>query len=33
MLGARRLDGEELTELPGAEQFALLQALRRAAAA
>lgn len=31
MLGARRLDGEELTELPGAEQFALLQALRRAA--
>ncbi|MFE9298032.1 ArsA family ATPase [Streptomyces niveus] len=32
MLGARRLDGEELTELPGAEQFALLQALRRAAA-
>lgn len=32
MLGARRLDGEELTELPGSEQFALLQALRRAAA-
>ncbi|MET4926710.1 ArsA-related P-loop ATPase [Streptomyces sp. PSRA5] len=32
MLGARRLDGEELTELPGAEQFALLQALRRASA-
>ncbi|WP_405802139.1 ArsA family ATPase [Streptomyces sp. NBC_01506] len=32
MLGARRLDGEELTELPGSEQFALLQALRRASA-
>ncbi|MFC8080772.1 ArsA family ATPase [Streptomyces sp. NPDC057307] len=32
MLGARPLDGEELTELPGAEQFALLQALRRASA-
>ena len=27
LLGARRLDGEELTELPGSEQFALLQAL------
>ncbi|MFJ3923771.1 ArsA family ATPase [Streptomyces sp. NPDC090022] len=33
MLGARALVGEELTELPGAEQFALLRALRRAAAA
>ncbi|MFD3520311.1 ArsA family ATPase [Streptomyces sp. NPDC058653] len=32
LLGARRLDGEELTELPGSEQFALLQALRRASA-
>ncbi|MEV0779437.1 ArsA family ATPase [Streptomyces sp. NPDC050433] len=32
MLGARPLDGEELTELPGSEQFALLQALRRASA-
>ncbi|WP_330176224.1 ArsA family ATPase [Streptomyces sp. NBC_01498] len=32
MLGARRLDGEELTELPGSDQFALLQALRRASA-
>ncbi|MER5728725.1 ArsA-related P-loop ATPase [Streptomyces sp. NPDC002138] len=33
MLGARPLGGEELTELPGAEQFALLRALRRAAGA
>ncbi|MFF5443575.1 ArsA-related P-loop ATPase [Streptomyces sp. NPDC012888] len=31
MLGARPLTAEELTELPGAEQFALLRALRRAA--
>ncbi|MFG2296695.1 ArsA-related P-loop ATPase [Streptomyces sp. NPDC048603] len=31
MLGARPLSAEELTELPGAEQFALLRALRRAA--
>ncbi|RII18247.1 Anion-transporting ATPase [Streptomyces sp. YIM 130001] len=30
--GARRLDEEELTELPGAEEFALLGALREAAA-
>ncbi|MEV8564278.1 ArsA-related P-loop ATPase [Streptomyces sp. NPDC051322] len=28
LLGAARLDEEELTELPGAEQFALLHALR-----
>lgn len=33
MVGARPLAAEELTELPGAEQFALLRALRRAAAA
>ncbi|MDJ0383331.1 ArsA-related P-loop ATPase [Streptomyces sp. G-G2] len=33
MLGARPLGAEELTELPGAEQFALLRALRRAAGA
>ncbi|MCB5181404.1 ArsA family ATPase [Streptomyces antimicrobicus] len=33
MLGARALGADELTELPGAEQFALLRALRRAAAA
>nr|WP_258025437.1 ArsA-related P-loop ATPase [Streptomyces bambusae] len=33
MLGARALGAEELTELPGAEQFALLRALRRAAGA
>ncbi|MFF1478825.1 ArsA family ATPase [Streptomyces sp. NPDC058301] len=32
LLGAGRLDGEELTELPGAEQLALLKALRQAAA-
>ncbi|WP_405981042.1 ArsA family ATPase [Streptomyces sp. NBC_00158] len=32
MLGGRPLGAEELTELPGAEQFALLRALRRAAA-
>ncbi|MBT2469765.1 ArsA family ATPase [Streptomyces sp. ISL-66] len=32
MLGARPLAADELTELPGAEQFALLRALRRAAA-
>lgn len=32
LLGAGRLDGEELTELPGAEQLALLKALREAAA-
>ncbi|MFD9343903.1 ArsA family ATPase [Streptomyces sp. NPDC060049] len=32
MLGARPLIADELTELPGAEQFALLRALRRAAA-
>ncbi|MFE1962680.1 ArsA family ATPase [Streptomyces sp. NPDC059479] len=31
LLGARRLAGEELTELPGSEQFALLHAVRRAA--
>ncbi|MFJ5548215.1 ArsA family ATPase [Streptomyces sp. NPDC093225] len=31
MLGARPLQAEELTALPGAEQFALLRALRRAA--
>ncbi|WP_327356694.1 ArsA family ATPase [Streptomyces sp. NBC_01304] len=28
LFGAQRLDGEELTELPGAEQLALLKALR-----
>ncbi|MFE2144589.1 ArsA family ATPase [Streptomyces sp. NPDC059456] len=33
MVGARPLGAEELTELPGAEQFALLRALRRAAGA
>ncbi|MEV8534607.1 ArsA-related P-loop ATPase [Streptomyces sp. NPDC051211] len=33
MLGARPLGEEELTELPGAEQFALLRALRRSATA
>ncbi|APU39952.1 ArsA-related P-loop ATPase [Streptomyces sp. TN58] len=33
MVGARPLAAEELTELPGAEQFALLRALRRAATA
>ncbi|MFE3741425.1 ArsA family ATPase [Streptomyces sp. NPDC059134] len=32
LLGARPLAGEELTPLPGSEQSALLQALRRAAA-
>ncbi|MFJ2212404.1 ArsA family ATPase [Streptomyces sp. NPDC101062] len=32
LLGARPLAGEELTTLPGSEQSALLQALRRAAA-
>ncbi|AYG83403.1 hypothetical protein DWB77_05599 [Streptomyces hundungensis] len=32
LLGASRLDAEELTELPGAEQLALLAALREAAA-
>lgn len=32
LLGAGRLDGEELTELPGAEQLALLKALRETAA-
>ncbi|MEV7614690.1 ArsA-related P-loop ATPase [Streptomyces sp. NPDC089799] len=31
MLGARPLTAEELTELPGTEQFALLRALRRTA--
>ncbi|KJY17161.1 MULTISPECIES: ArsA family ATPase [Streptomyces] len=31
MVGARPLAAEELTELPGSEQFALLRALRRAA--
>ncbi|MEI7029723.1 ArsA family ATPase [Streptomyces pratensis] len=31
LLGAGRLDGEELTELPGAPQLALLHTLRRAA--
>ncbi|MFJ4919297.1 ArsA family ATPase [Streptomyces sp. NPDC088725] len=30
MLGARELAGEELTELPGSEEFALLHALHRA---
>ncbi|MET9690966.1 ArsA-related P-loop ATPase [Streptomyces sp. NPDC006514] len=33
MVGARPLGAEEITELPGAEEFALLRALRRAAAA
>jgi arsenite-transporting ATPase len=32
LVGARRLAGEELTELPGSEQFALLHALHQAAA-
>ncbi|MFE2633758.1 ArsA family ATPase [Streptomyces scopuliridis] len=32
LLGARKLAGEELTELPGSEQSALLHAMRRAAA-
>ncbi|MFE9400980.1 ArsA-related P-loop ATPase [Streptomyces sp. NPDC006530] len=32
LLGASRLDAEELTELPGAEQLALLAALRETAA-
>ncbi|MFK8909738.1 ArsA family ATPase [Streptomyces sp. YS-3] len=32
LLGAGRLDDEELTELPGAEQLALLRAVREAAA-
>ncbi|MDQ0984019.1 ArsA-related P-loop ATPase [Streptomyces sp. V2I9] len=31
LLGAGRLDGEELTELPGSPQLALLHSLRRAA--
>ncbi|MFF2325881.1 MULTISPECIES: ArsA family ATPase [unclassified Streptomyces] len=31
LLGGNRLDGEELTELPGSAQLALLHALRRAA--
>ncbi|MFH9607802.1 ArsA-related P-loop ATPase [Streptomyces sp. NPDC017448] len=31
LLGAGRLDGEELTELPGSPQLALVHALRRAA--
>ncbi|MFJ4836857.1 ArsA-related P-loop ATPase [Streptomyces sp. NPDC088746] len=31
LLGANRLDGEELTELPGSPQLAVLHALRRAA--
>ncbi|MGW4230185.1 ArsA-related P-loop ATPase [Streptomyces sp. NPDC004980] len=31
LLGARRLDGEELTELPGSAELALLHTLRRAA--
>ncbi|MFF5896381.1 ArsA-related P-loop ATPase [Streptomyces argenteolus] len=31
LLGANRLDGEELTELPGAPQLALLHTLRRVA--
>ncbi|MFJ8763575.1 ArsA family ATPase [Streptomyces clavifer] len=31
LLGARRLDGEELTELPGSAQLALLHTLHRAA--
>lgn len=33
MLGARTLTADELTEVPGAEQFSLLRALRRAATA
>ncbi|MEV7520846.1 ArsA-related P-loop ATPase [Streptomyces sp. NPDC091371] len=33
MVGARPLTAEELTELPGAEEFALLRAVRRAATA
>ena len=33
LLGARKLAGEELTELPGSEQFALLHALSAAARA
>ncbi|MFE2327271.1 ArsA family ATPase [Streptomyces sp. NPDC059385] len=33
MIGARPLPAEELTELPGAEEFALLRAIRRAATA
>ncbi|MFC8670467.1 ArsA family ATPase [Streptomyces sp. NPDC057199] len=33
LLGAARLDGEELTPLPGAEELALLRALRDAATA
>ncbi|MET8751591.1 ArsA-related P-loop ATPase [Streptomyces sp. NPDC004667] len=33
MLGGRPLGAEEITELPGAEQFSLLRALRRAASA
>ncbi|AXE26061.1 ArsA family ATPase [Streptomyces globosus] len=33
MVGSRPLGAEELTDLPGAEQFALLRALRRAASA
>ncbi|WP_335931720.1 ArsA family ATPase [Streptomyces sp. PTD5-9] len=32
LLGGNRMDGEELTELPGSTQLALLHALRRAAA-
>ncbi|MGW1881715.1 ArsA family ATPase [Streptomyces sp. NPDC001970] len=32
LLGAHRLEDEELTELPGSEQFAMLRALRDAAA-
>lgn len=32
MFGAQRLDDEELTELPGAEELALLRAVREAAA-
>ncbi|WP_327366932.1 ArsA family ATPase [Streptomyces sp. NBC_01217] len=31
LLGGNRLDGEELTELPGSDQLALLHTLRRAA--
>ncbi|WLQ43531.1 ArsA-related P-loop ATPase [Streptomyces laculatispora] len=31
LLGGNQLDGEELTELPGSDQLALLQSLRRAA--
>lgn len=31
LLGGNRLDGEELTELPGSDQLALLHSLRRAA--